>query len=53
MPRNGAGGLTDGKLWVSTYAIKLEWIYHADSHNLSCVKILYTCTFDVNNQLAN
>ena len=34
------------------YAVKLEWIYHVNSCNFSCVQTLYKYTFDANNQLA-
>ena len=44
--------------WISWWkdlgfhAIKLEWIYHSNSHNSPCVRTLYKRTFDATNQLA-
>ena len=34
------------------HAVKLERIYHTDSHNQPCVQNLYKCTIGATNQLA-
>ena len=39
LPQNSAGGLALG-----FHAVKLERIYHANSHNLPCIRNLYKRT---------
>ena len=42
VPRNSVGGLALG-----FHAVKFELIYHADSHNLPCVRNLYKRTLSL------